>query len=189
MAETLFGSGPQLWPTLPVPGFGYVQALSGNRIQAAPMTMNPSPPDPAQLMSSGWSAPVSPPVGSGLPAITTPEFTPGITPQALLTVVAARRGQPMGPTSDQEIEDFISDALDLLSGATDVDIRCENGRTTLTGSVPNKRVKRDVGEIVWAIPSVSDVHNNVAIAARRRSRGSGRDAEVASVTGASRKQT
>ena len=95
----------------------------------------------------------------------------------------------MGPTSDQEIEDFISDALDLLSGATDVDIRCENGRTTLTGSVPNKRVKRDVGEIVWAIPSVSDVHNNVAIAARRRSRGSGRDAEVASGAGASRKQT
>jgi hypothetical protein len=52
-----------------------------------------------------------------------------------------RRGQPLGPTNDQEVEDFIYDALDLLPGAIDVDVRCETGRVTLSGAVQHKRVK------------------------------------------------
>ena len=58
----------------------------------------------------------------------------------------------------------------------------------LTGSVPQKRLKRDIGEVAWAIPNVNDVQNNVTIAARRRSR-SGRDAEAPTVAGGTRKQT
>ena len=81
-----------------------------------------------------------------------------------------RRGQPLGPTSDQEVEDFIYDALDFLPGTSEVEVRCEGGRATLTGTVQRKRFKRDVGEIAWAIPAVNDVQNNVGIAARRRSR-------------------
>ena len=50
-------------------------------------------------------------------------------------------------------------------------MRCEGGRVTLTGTVHYKRLKRDMGEIAWAIPGVNDVHNTIAIAARRRSRG------------------
>src|SRR5262249_16078504 len=107
----------------------------------------------------------------------------------LLVAVAVRRGQPMGPTNDQEIEDFISDALDLLPGTNDVDVRCESGRATLTGSVSYKRVKSDAGEVVWAIPNVNDVQNNIPIAARRRSRTSARDAEAHAMTGGGRKQT
>jgi osmotically-inducible protein OsmY len=98
------------------------------------------------------------------------ETAGGVTVAALLAAVAVRRGQPLGPTSDQEIEDFISDALDLLPGSGDIEVRCDGGRVTLTGQVSHKRLKRDAGEIAWAIPGVNDVQNNVAIVARRRSR-------------------
>ena len=74
-----------------------------------------------------------------------------VTAPALLTIVALRRGQPQGPSNDHEVEDFIYDAFELLPGTTDVEVRCEGGRLTLTGSVQHKRVKRDVGEIAWAI--------------------------------------
>jgi osmotically-inducible protein OsmY len=95
---------------------------------------------------------------------------------SLLAVVAQRRGQPMGPTTDQEVEDFIYDALEWLTGASDVEVKCDGGRVTATGSVPHKRLKRDVGEIAWAIPAVNDVQNNLTITTRRRSRGT-RDGE------------
>jgi hypothetical protein len=88
----------------------------------------------------------------------------------LLAAVAFRRGQLQGPTNDQEVEEFIDDALDLLPGAADVEARCENGRATLTGSVHHKRTKRDAGEIAWSIPGIQDVQNNVSIASRHRAR-------------------
>jgi hypothetical protein len=103
--------------------------------------------------------------------------TGAITAQTLVAAIAMRRGQPLGPTNDQEVEDFIADALDLLPGTNDVEVRCEGGKAILTGSVPHKRIKRDAGEIAWAIPSVNDVQNNVTIAARRRARGQGRESE------------
>jgi osmotically-inducible protein OsmY len=98
-----------------------------------------------------------------------------------------RRGQPQGPTNDQEVEDFIVDALDLLPGATDVEVRCEGGRVTLSGNVQHKRLKRDVGELAWAIPVLSDVQNNITIASRRRSRAASREVE-APTSGPTRKQ-
>jgi osmotically-inducible protein OsmY len=97
-----------------------------------------------------------------------------------------RRGQPFGPTNDHEIEEFIYDALDLLPGTTDVEVRTEGGRITLTGVVQHKRLKRDIGEIAWAIPGVNDVVNNVTIAARRRQRTGGREEPAVA---AGRKQT
>ncbi|MGH9411211.1 MAG: BON domain-containing protein [Vicinamibacterales bacterium] len=178
MNESLFGATPQLWPTIPVAN-PYFQAAPGNRVfSGGPILANPS------LTDAGQAATLS-----AAPVLMMPDVSITPTPQALLTAVAMRRGQPMGPTNDQEIEDFISDALDLLPGATDVEIRCEGGRATLTGTVSHKRLKRDVGEIVWAIPSVNDVQNNVTIATRRRSRPTGRESETPVVAGASRKQT
>ena len=109
------------------------------------------------------------------------------TAQGILAAVALRRGQPQGPTNDAEVEEFIYDALDLLPGAADVEVRSENGRVTLTGSVQHKRTKRDAGEIAWAIPSLQDVQNNVSITSRRRSRAAGREPE-APVTVSTRKQ-
>src|SRR5262249_27256757 len=86
----------------------------------------------------------------------------------LLGAIAMRRGQPMGPTNDQECEDFLYDALELIPGTNEVEVRCDNGRATLTGIVHYKRLKRDLGEIAWTIPVLNDVHNNITIATKRR---------------------
>lgn len=171
MAEMLFGSGSQMWPAVPVVGFGYSQSAGGNRV---PMVSAPAVPSPSVAMSGMSVAPF--------------EFASTVTPQAVLAAVAIRRGQPTAPANDQEMEDFISDALDLLLGANDVDVRCEGGRATLTGSVSQKRVKRDAGEIVWAIPTINDVQNNITIATRRRSRTSTREGETGAGATPARKQ-
>lgn len=138
-------------------------------------------------MGAGWSAVPSNPIGEGLQWSMGSEVAVGVSAQSLLAAVALRRGQPLGPTNDQEVEDFICDALDLVPGANDVEVRCEGGRATLSGAVPHKRFKRDVGEIAWAIPSVTDVQNNVTIAVRRRSRAPNRESDTPP-TVASRKQ-
>ena len=102
--------------------------------------------------------------------ILTPEALGWVSPASLLAVIAMRRGQPQGPTNDREIEDFIYDVLDMLPGSTEVEVRCDSGRVTLTGSVPDKRTKRDTGEVVWAVPGISDLQNNVTITSKRRQR-------------------
>jgi len=137
---------------------------------------------------SGLNLPGTSPFTRNLSSFVGPEPVIGLTAPSLLAAVAMRRGQPQGPANDQEVEDFIYDALELLPGAADVEVRCEGGRVTLTGSVQHKRLKRDVGEIAWAIPGLHDVQNNVTIASRRRTRSAQREGEgAASVT--SRKQS
>ncbi|HJZ77743.1 MAG TPA: BON domain-containing protein [Vicinamibacterales bacterium] len=197
MAE-LFGSGPQVWSPIPVPGVTYIPTIPGSPplggppsamgpqpalVTSLPMMANASPTAVAQPAAGQWASPIG-----GTPVLAAVEFATGVTPQTLLATIAMRRGQPMGPTNDQEIEDFIGDALDLLPGANDVEVRCDAGRATLTGSVPQKRLKRDIGEVAWTIPNVNDVQNNITIAARRRSR-SGRESETPPMVGGTRKQT
>jgi BON domain len=173
MAETLYGTMPQLWSPIPVPGFGFLQGSPSNSlVNAGGMLSGPPTAGPA-FASAG-------------PTFAGSEFAMGVTAPALLAAVAVRRGQPLGPTNDQELEDFFYDALDLIPGTSDVEVRCEGGRVILTGPVPHKRLKRDVGEIAWAIPSVNDVHNNVTIAARRRNRT--REMETTPQSVATRKQ-
>ena len=194
MSEPLFGSVSPLWSAMPGPAFGYGSTpfAAGGRIGGVGMqgtgataqfgmpTANQMTGDPYGNMMAGGT------LTAGAIGFAGSEIGVGITAPTLLTAVAMRRGQPLGPTNDQEIEDFIYDALDLLPGANDVEVRCEGGKTTLTGTVPHKRLKRDVGEIAWAIPSVIDVQNNITIAQRRRQRAQGRENEPQSV--AARKQ-
>jgi hypothetical protein len=167
MVEPLFGSGTSVWTGLPSPAFGWFQTsptfgprstgtMSGIPTTAQ-TTMGTSPASEAYV----HALPLNAFTFSGAPIVTAP---------ALLGAVAMKRGQPSGPTNDQEIEDFLYDAFELLTGTNDVEVRCEGGRVTLTGGVQHKRLKRDVGEIAWAIPTVNDVQNNVSIATRRRSR-------------------
>jgi hypothetical protein len=118
---------------------------------------------------SGTISPIVNPLLLGEPA-------GGLTAAALLAAIAVRRGQPLGPTNDQEVEEFIGDALDVLSGSSDIEVRCEGGRVMLTGQVSHKRLKRDAGEIAWTIPNANDVQNNINVVSRRRSR-SGREGE------------
>jgi BON domain len=178
MAEPLFGSAHPIWPAMPAPAFGYFQTpLAGRGLPlGAPM---------GTLTTDAYGAilPLAPPVA----ALGGTDTGTGVTAPMLLAAVAMRRGQPLGPTTDQEVEDFIYDALDFLPGTSEVEVRCESGRATLTGTVQQKRFKRDVGEIAWAIPAINDVQNNVGIAARRRSRSHRSEIEPPSVV-AGRKQ-
>jgi BON domain-containing protein len=152
-------------------------------LTTTPLTRFPTAPLPIGVYGPNVSGalPFGPP-----PAALIVGEANGITAPALLSAVAMRRGQPQGPTNDHEVEDLLYDALELIPGAADVEVRCETGRVTLTGSVQHKRLKRDIGEIAWAIPALSDVQNNVTIASRRRGRG-GREAEP-SASGSARKQ-
>jgi osmotically-inducible protein OsmY len=82
-------------------------------------------------------------------------------------------------TVDAVTKELRTRAFELLPGIADVEVRCAGGRVTLAGSVHHKRLKRDVGEIAWAIPVLHDVQNNVTITSRRRARStSSRDTEV-----------
>lgn len=188
MAEPFFGSSAPIWqPTIPVAAFGYVQTpmLGGNRGMTIGVPTNLLQSE-AYGFNGGLMPAMSGPVAGTLPVLAGQDIT--ITPAAVLAAVAMRRGQPLGPSNDQEVEDFVYDALDLLPGANEVEVRCEGGRVTLTGSVQQKRVKRDVGEIAWAIPTVNDVQNNVTITARRRSRAQSRETESPAAVVSGRKQ-
>jgi hypothetical protein len=184
-----------------VPGFGPPQPSSvglSNPLEAPPSMFGFMPQtygfsqgamsQPPSLgfgpMPAVSGAPVLPNAAGalgGFPGFVSPEIPFGVNIPHLVAVVAMRRRQPQGPTNDQDVEDFIYDALELLPGTSEVEVRCEGGRITLTGGVQHKRLKRDVGEIAWTIPGTNDVQNNVTIATRRRARG--RDADTASTAG------
>jgi hypothetical protein len=141
MIEPLFFSSAPVW-TGSTP-------LAGSWYQPTTGSIPPLPTPQSPIASPGGI------VSQMLPASSAP---------MLVAAVAMNRGQPQGPTSDQEVEELIYDALELFSGASDVDVRCESGRVTLSGTVSHKRLKRDTGEIAWAIPIVNDVQNNITIA-------------------------
>ena len=209
MIEALFGSPSSLWTTRVSPGFvgpvpfQHPAGIGTVTIGAAGLGTQPlftnagaigtGARDPAanpNLLSSSpsvpssgipWTIPmnVNPPPMTHPWALANVDAGFGVPPATVLAAVAMRRGQVQGPSNDQEVEDFLYDALELLPGTSDVEVRYENGRATLTGSVHHKRIKRDVGEIAWAIPNVNDVQNNVVITSRRRTRtGSGRETEA-----------
>jgi hypothetical protein len=159
MMEPFFGSGSSLWTNAPYQGLGWLQM-------------------PMPIASVGNRG--------GLAGLLT-DGAVGATARAAVAAVAMQRGQPSGPSNEQEIEDFIYDALELVPGANDVEVRCEAGRVTLSGNVQHKRIKREVGEVAWAIPLVSDVQNNLTIATRRRSRVGGRESETQPAGGPGRK--
>lgn len=214
MTEPLFVSGSPMWTAVPPAGFtlqtpaaqfqpAFPQSIAGIPGAApgsaaglsVPSIMSPNPYGYAaggmtpgqtfvgQSVVQGYAPPVMSlvgPIGDG---------TGGVPAASVLAAVALRRGQPQGPSTDQESEDFLYDAIEWLPGAADVEIRCEAGRATLTGSVQHKRVKRDIGELAWAIPGLNDVQNNLTIASRRRTRHAGsREAEGPSSASA-RKQS
>jgi len=104
----------------------------------------------------------------------------------LVAAVAMQRGRPQGPGTDPDVEELIYDTLEFIQGSNEVEVRCEGGRVTLSGTVPHKRLKRDIGEIAWAIPIVNDVNNTITIASRRRARSYSTEPQQ---TGAGRKST
>lgn len=168
-------------PQVPLPQIPVGQSLTGGLPSGGQGL--PANVWPIDAYGYGYGGPFA----AGVPRLAGAELMTGVTVPTLLAAVAMRRGQPLGPTNDQEIEDFAYDAFELLPGTNEVEVRCDGGRATLTGSVPHRRLKRDVGEIVWSMPSINDVQNNVTITARRRSRTGTREGESVPITG-SRKQ-
>jgi hypothetical protein len=198
MIEPFFGSGAPVWTGIPSPGFGWPQAPAsvGSRMGSAVTGFGAPPfvtPLPVPQVVNGIGAGPQDAYGYGapgipgvIPALAGPDVPNAPPARALVAAVAMRRGQPMGPTNDQEIEEFIYDAFEMLLGTNEVEVRVDGGRVTLTGSVAHKRLKRDVGEVAWALPSIADVQNNITIAGRRRARAS-RESEPQPVA-AGRKQ-
>ncbi len=175
----MFGQAFPLAGAFGVSSPGYAPTPQSYGLGGGMMTV---PPAGSTFGQAGQSQgipgmPAMSPTSSGFPAFGGFEVPTGIVVAGLLAGVAMRRGQPFGPTNDHEIEEFIYDALDLLPGTNDVELRVEGGRVTLTGVVQHKRLKHDVGEIAWATPGVNDVLNNLTITARRRTRGAGRETE------------
>ena len=157
MIEPMFGTAPSPWSGFSPSGPGWPVPAGSRALPNGPgFSVAPLPPLVPPDVIGGYG---------------------GYSVPALLNAVAMRRGQPLGPTNDQEIEDFVYDALEMLPGTNEVEVRCEGGRITLTGSVPHKRIKRDVGEIAWTIPIVNDVVNNLTIATKRRARPTQREGE------------
>jgi hypothetical protein len=178
MIEPLFGTAPSPWsgPS----GFGWAMP-PGNRplpngVGFAVTPLTPALGAPAGIPARGGFGAFAPEMYNVAPFPAVDLFG-GFGVPALLSMVAIRRGQPLGPTNDQEIEEFVYDALEMLPATNEVEVRCEGGRITLTGSVHHKRIKRDIGEIAWGIPIVNDVQNNVTIATKRRARPTPREGE------------
>jgi len=188
MMEPLFGTSPPLWNAMPPASSAWPSSpLAGGARPGNGGAQFPAPSQirmSAEAIGAGSAVPMTGNVG--LPALYGAVEIVAPT-AALLTAVAMRRGQPAGPGTDAEIEDFLNDALDLIPGTVDVEVRCEGGRVMLSGNVPHKRHKRDVGEIAWALPMVNDVTNNVAIVARRKARASMPTREAESQAGPIRK--
>lgn len=185
MLEPFFGSGGPMWMGTPPQTAALMPPLSPNPQPLAPtLTAGPSFSSPMAYTTTGF-----PPTAFGhLTSVPPYAYQPILTAPALVAAVATRRGQLQGPTNDQELEDFLYDVLEVLPGANDVEVRSDGGRVALTGTVPHKRLKRDIGEIVWALGAVADVQNNIGIATRRRSRPAAiREAET-QPTGPARKQ-
>src|SRR5262245_48789814 len=117
MADTLFGSVVPVWPAMPAPPLGWFQApiAAGNRV-VSPGVPNAPGVGPLTADAYGYNAgliagpavpPAVPPALSNpfgavaFPAAAATEIGASAAP-ALVAAVAMRRGQPLGPTSDQE---------------------------------------------------------------------------------------
>ena len=146
MNEPLFGSMTPVWSAATYPPLGWQQTPFGSRAMAStvpgvtasgagfasgiPSVMS----SPGGLSASIYAPSSGMPVGASGPAFAGSEVAIGVPVSALLATVAVRRGQPLGPTNDQEIEDFIYDACELLPGSSEVDVRCEGGRVELSAN-------------------------------------------------------
>lgn len=78
-----------------------------------------------------------------------------------------------GVPTDEEIAEMIYDAIDadpMIPYDVDITVDVKNGEVTLTGTVPNKRVKYAAGDDAWWVPGVVDVDNKIELAPKRRAK-------------------
>jgi osmotically-inducible protein OsmY len=72
--------------------------------------------------------------------------------------------------NDEELKYFVEGAIDSdpsIPPNSNIGVDVNNGIVTLTGTVPNKRIKHAVGDDAWWLPQVVDVHNEIMVTPRR----------------------
>jgi len=72
------------------------------------------------------------------------------------------------PTDDETVE-MTYDAIDndpLIPYDADINVDCDAGTVTLTGTVSSKQIKHAAGDDAWWIPGVDDVHNDLSVEIR-----------------------
>jgi hypothetical protein len=81
-----------------------------------------------------------------------------------------------GTMNDQELKYFVENAIDndaTIPPNTMINVDVQDGVVTLTGTVPNKRMKHAAGDDAWFVPQVADVHNEINVMPRRERTGTG----------------
>ena len=76
-----------------------------------------------------------------------------------------------GIASDDQIRQLVYDSLDAdpaIPYDSDIHVEVTGGIVTLTGTVPNKRIKHAAGDDAWWIPQVIDVNNRLEVVGRRQ---------------------
>ena len=197
MAEPLFGTAPPIWSAVPFPGPAWFQTPVAGGRPIAEGIVNP------QGFAAGLQGAIIGPQGqgalgngmvSGIP-MPGPSFSPCWSARGPSGYGRRRYGNCAG--AGGRFETGAAGRADERSGNRGLPlrrarspawierrgVRCDAGRTMLTGTVSQKGLKRDIGEIAWAIPGIKDVQNNITIAPRRRSRAQNRDSEAAAVAG------
>ena len=82
-----------------------------------------------------------------------------------------------GIASDDDIKDMVLTSFDAdprIPYDSDITVDVTGGIVTLTGTVPNKRIKHAAGDDAWWIPDVVDVNNELEVLGRRESASSAR---------------
>ncbi|HUX87442.1 MAG TPA: BON domain-containing protein [Chloroflexota bacterium] len=85
-------------------------------------------------------------------------------------------GFGLGAATDDEICYFVEQSLDndpTIPTHVDIGVDVNNGVVTLTGTVPNKRIKHAAGDDAWWLPQVFDVHNEINVVSRKERAGTG----------------
>ncbi|MGQ9674831.1 MAG: BON domain-containing protein [Chloroflexota bacterium] len=86
-----------------------------------------------------------------------------------------------GIASDDQIKDMVLTALDAdprIPFDSDISVDVTGGIVTLSGTVPNKRIKHAAGDDAWWIPDVVDINNELQVTGRRRGMARGSSEET-----------
>ncbi|HVB96908.1 MAG TPA: BON domain-containing protein [Chloroflexota bacterium] len=79
-------------------------------------------------------------------------------------------GYGFGAATDDEICYFVEQSLDndpAIPPHVSIGVDVNSGVVTLTGTVPNKRIKHAAGDDAWWLPQVLDVHNEIEVLSRK----------------------
>lgn len=85
-----------------------------------------------------------------------------------------------GLASDDQIKDMVLTSLDSdprIPFDSDINVDVTAGIVTLSGTVPNKRIKHAAGDDAWWIPDVVDINNELKVSGRRKRGGVGGEEE------------